>query len=133
MAQDKGQKERIMKKLGISEEEALEMLAYDKEVDRTSGGLEYDLSKEAQKMAIKEAHKGQDRARKAPGTPTVYKFTQRQRKENVTKSDIISKLAVFLEGQVENVNIANKERQITFSVGDNNFELTLVQKRKKKE
>lgn len=133
MAQDKGQKERIMKKLGISEEEALEMLAYDKEVDRTSGGLEYDLSKEAQKMAIKEAHKGQDRARKAPGTPTVYKFTQRQRKENVTKSDIISKLAVFLEEQVENVNIANKERQITFSVGDNNFELTLVQKRKKKE
>ena len=133
MAQDKGQKERIMKKLGISEEEALEMLAYDKEVDRTSGGLEYDLSKEAQKMAIKEAHKGQDRARKAPGTPTVYKFTQRQRKENVTKSDIISKLAVFLEEQVENVNITNKERQITFSVGDNNFELTLVQKRKKKE
>lgn len=133
MAQDKGQKERIMKKLGISEEEALEMLAYDKEVDRTSGGLEYDLSKEAQKMAIKEAHKGQDRARKAPGTPTVYKFTQRQRKENVTKSDIISKLAAFLEEQVENVNIANKERQITFSVGDNNFELTLVQKRKKKE
>lgn len=133
MAQDKGQKERIMKVLGISAEEAQAMLDYDKQVDRTTGGLEYDLSKEAQKMAIKEAHKGQERAKKTPGTPTVYKFTQRQRKENVTKSDIISKLATFLAEQVENVNVTNKERQIAFSVGDDNFELTLVQKRKKKE
>ena len=132
MAQDKGQKERIMKILGCSEEEAQAMLDYDKEVDRTTGGLEYDLSKEAQKQAIKDAHKGQERAKKKNG-PTVYKFSQRQRKENVTKADLISKLAEFLAEQVDNVIVTNKERQITFSVNDDNFELTLVQKRKKKE
>ena len=34
--------------------------------------------------------------------------------------------------EVDNPTITNKERQIAFSVGDNDYELTLVQKRKKK-
>lgn len=133
MAQDKGQKERIMKVLGISAEEAQAMLDYDREVDRTTGGLEFDLTKEQQKQAIKDAHKGQDRAKK-PAGPTVYKFSQRERKANLPKQEIISKLTDFLhELGMENVTILNKERQISFSSNGENFELTLVQKRKKKE
>ena len=133
MAQDKGQKERIMKLLNVSAEEAQAMLDYDREVDRTTGGLEYDLSKEDAKNAIKQAHKGQERAKKSNG-PTVYKFSQRERKANLPKQEIISKLNDFLnELGMENVAITNKERQLAFSSNGENFELTLVQKRKKKE
>ena len=130
MAQDKGQKERIMKILGVSAEEAQEMLDYDKEVDRTSGGLEYDLSKEDQKMAIREAHKGQEHKKK--NVPTVYKFDQRKRKENLPKQEIISKLFDCLNEFTENVVITNKEREISFTLGDNTFTVTLTQKRKPK-
>ena len=128
------QKERIMKYLGVSTEEADEILAYDAFIDKAKvkDRGEHDLSIEAEKAALKEAHKGQKHA-------TVYKFdtTQKKRKENPTKSGIIAELAKFLEEASEfatiNVDITNKERQIAFSSGDESFELTLVQKRKKKQ
>ena len=34
---------------------------------------------------------------------------------------------------VENIEITNKERQIAFKIGEDMFELTLVQKRKPKK
>lgn len=126
---DTEQKARIMKALKVSAEEADEILAYDKEVDRTSGGLAYDLGKEEQKQALKIAHKGQERKK----TPTVYNFNKRERKANVPKQEIISKLNDFLaELGMENVTITNKERQITFSANGENYEVTLIQKRKPK-
>lgn len=124
------QKERIMRYLGVGEEEAEDVMKYDSLIDSGKRG-EHDLSVEAEKAAIKEAHKG------AKG-PTVYKFdtSQRKRKENPTKGGVIAELAKFLEQASEfavvNVEITNKERQIAFSIGEENFELTLVQKRKKK-
>jgi len=130
MAQDKGQKERIMKALGLSAEEAQAMLDYDREVDRTTGGLEYDLSKEEAKAAIKQAHKGQERTRK--DAPTVYKFDKRERKANLPKQEIVNKLFECLKEFTENVNITNKEREIAFTLGDNNFTVTVTQKRKPK-
>ena len=33
---------------------------------------------------------------------------------------------------VENLEITNKERQIAFKIGENSFEITLIQKRKPK-
>lgn len=124
---DTEQKARIMKALKVSAEEAEAIMAYDKEVDRTSGGLEYDLSKEEQKQALKIAHKGQERK------VTVYNFNKRERKANVPKQEIISKLNDFLaELGMENVSITNKERMIAFSSGGENYELTLIQKRKPK-
>lgn len=130
MAQDKGQKEKIMKLLGLTEAEAQEMLDYDKEVDRTNGGLEYDLTKEEQKMAIRDAHKGQEHKKK--NTPTIYKFDQRKRKENLPKQEIISNLFNCLNEFTENAVITNKEREISFTLGDNTFTVTLTQKRKPK-
>ena len=89
---------------------------------------------EHEKIARKYAKTG---TRKAP---TVYKLDneggKRSRKENPTKASIISELAKFLEHDSENacveVNITNKERQIAFKIGENAYELTLVQKRKPK-
>lgn len=83
-----------------------------------------------EKAAKKYAHTG---TRK---TPTTYKFTKRERKPNATKGGIIAELADFMEHNsnfnVSNLAITNKERQISFMVGDETFELTLVQKRKPK-
>lgn len=82
------------------------------------------------KVAQKFAHAG---TRKAP---TVYQFKPRQRKPNATKGGIIAELAEFMEKHsafsVTDLIITNKERQISFKIGEDTFELTLVQKRKPK-
>lgn len=118
------------KKLGLSKQEEQELLAYDKAVEADKS-TEYDLSPDKIKIAQKFAHAG---TRKQP---TAYKFTQRQRKPNATKGGIISELADFLEKHsqfsIDNLQVTNKERQIAFSIGEDSFELTLVQKRKPKK
>lgn len=57
-------------------------------------------------------------------------------KANPTKGGIIAELADFMEHHseyaAENVTITNKERMIAFRIGDNDYEITLIQKRKKK-
>jgi hypothetical protein len=64
------------------------------------------------------------------------KFLWKTRKENATKGSIIAEIAQFLGENVqlscELVEITNKERQIAFRIGENDYELTLVQKRKPK-
>lgn len=118
-----------MRGLKCSESEAKEVLAYDQMVDK---GLktEHDLPQDKIKVAQKYTRTG---TRK---TPTTYKFTKRERKPNATKGGIIAELFKFMsessEFSTKDVTILNKERQIGFRIGDDNFELTLVQKRKKK-
>lgn len=123
------QKEKIMKNLGVSEVEAEEILMADKMIDRGER-MAFDLDPQKEKLAKKMAN---------THTRTVYNFDtkNRKRKENPTKGGIIAELARFLaensENACENVEITNKERQIAFKVGDNSYELTLVQKRKPKK
>lgn len=130
---DQNQILRIRQGLRCSEEEAIEIYLADKAIDRGER-MEFDLPPELEKEAKKMANVT-ERKRK---TPTVYNFdtSQKKRKENPTKSGIISELAKFLAEQSENactdVNITNPERQIAFIIGDNTYELTLVQKRKPK-
>ena len=124
------QKEKLMRTLGCTEEEALDIIANDKAIDQGKR-VEFDLDPEREKMAKKMANVGTKK-------PTVYKFDtkDKKRKENPTKAGIIAELAKFLEENSENacetVEITNKERQIAFKIGENDFELTLVQKRAKK-
>lgn len=122
---------KLMRILGISEEEALQVIADDKAIDRgerMSFDLPIELEKEAKKLANVTTRK----------TPTVYNFdtSKKKRKENPTKSGIISEIAKFLEEKsenaCENVKITNAERQISFIIGENSYEFTLVQKRKPK-
>lgn len=123
------QKEKLMRMLKCTAEEAEDIIQSDKAIDRGER-VYFDLSKEQEKQAKKYANTG---TRK---TPTVFKFEQRKRKENPTKASIIAELAKFLqensENACENVEITNKERQIAFKIGENAYELTLVQKRKPK-
>ena len=124
------QTEKLMRTLGCTEEEALDIIAQDKAIDQGKR-VEFDLDPEREKMAKKMANVGTKK-------PTVYKFDtkDKKRKENPTKAGIIAELAKFLEenseNACENVEITNKERQIAFKIGENDFELTLVQKRAKK-
>ena len=111
----------LMKKLDCTAEEAKEILMDDDDIDHGIA-KDFDLSAEKLKEANKYSKTG---TRKAP---TAYKFEKRQRKENPTKAGIIQYLFECLT-DYDNVVISNKERQITFSTGGENYELTLVQKR----
>jgi hypothetical protein len=123
------QKEKLMSVFGLTEQEAEELIAYDKAVDRGEK-TPYDLTPEQEKVAKKMRGVG-TRSHAQTGT---YNFTKRNRKENPTKASIISEIARFLtENGYEMVEITNKERQIALKVGENAFELTLVQKRTPKK
>lgn len=127
------QKERIMRVLDVSAEEADEILKADKAIDRGER-VPFDLSPEKEKLAKKFANVDTKKRKK----PTVYNLDAKgkARKENPTKASIIAELAKFLTENSENacemVEITNKERQIAFKIGENAYELTLVQKRKPK-
>lgn len=122
----KKQVEKLMKNLGISEDEALQLIADDKEIDK--GKDLFPLSAE-QKKVVKEMSKTGTRK-----TPTLYKFEDgRQIKANPTKEGIVKAVCDFLiQSGYENVTITNKNRQIAFSTDGKNFEWTLVEKRQKK-
>ncbi len=130
-----------MRKLGYTEEQIQQMLADDKRIDRGEV-FEWDLSPEEHKKAMKYANsdekkkKTPEKTAKKGGTAYNFDTTGKKRKENPTKANIIALLATILTENgdfcAENVQITNKERQIAFTVGENAFELTLVQKRKPK-
>ena len=117
--------ERIMNGLRCSREEAEQILADDKAIDRGER-MSFDLDKETEKQAKKWANTGTRQ--------TTSEKTERKRKENPTKATIIAEIANFLtENGYDSVEITNKERQIALKVGENAFELTLVQKRQPKK
>lgn len=118
-----------MKTLDIPEAEAIQLVMDDKAVDK--GEKLFELSAEQKKVAKKYAATGTKKR-------TVYKFdTTKKKKENPVKQKIIAEIERFLnensEISAENVQITNAERQIAFKIGENDYELTLVQKRKAKK
>lgn len=112
--------------LGCTREEAIDIIETDKIIDK-GGRTKYDLPIEVEKMAMKMSAVDERKAK------TADNKRGKVRAENPTKSDLIKFLFESLtEYECQNLVILNKERQIAFSVGENDFELTLVQKRKKK-
>jgi hypothetical protein len=103
------------------------MLEDDAKVDKGEI-MEWDLTAEEHKKAMKQANADEH---KKPTTPV-----KRERKSNPTKAGIIAEIATFLtensEFATENVQITNKERMIAFQIGDEKYEITLIQKRKPK-
>lgn len=118
-----------MKVLDIPEAEAIQLVMDDKAVDK--GEKLFELSAEQKKVAKKYAGTGTKKR-------TVYKFdTTKKKKENPVKQKIIAEIGRFLNENseicAEMVQITNAERQIAFKIGENDYELTLVQKRKAKK
>lgn len=116
---------RLVELLECSIEEARQVLADDKKIDK--GEKLFEQTAE-QKQYSKKYRQG-DRK------PTVYKFNQRQRKANPTKRELIEFLKTALDeyADLQNLEITNKERQIAFELQGEKFEITLVQKRKPKK
>ena len=109
-----------MRSLNITEAEADELLEFDKRIDR--GELtEYDLDPEKEKEAKKLANVKTHKTSKTRSKP--------KRAENLTKREIIAKIESALQGY-DNVTVENVERLVAFSVGADNFTITLTQKRK---
>lgn len=123
-----------MRKLGFTDEEIEDVIKADDAIDHGEK-VDFDLDPEKEKEAKKYIKSG---TRKAPVNYQLDNTGgKRSRKENPTKGAIIAEIAKFLEetseNACENVVITNKERQISFVIGENSYELTLVQKRKPKE
>ena len=118
-----------MRKLGFTDEEIEDVIKADDAIDHGEK-VDFDLDPEKEKEAKKYIKSG---TRKAPVNYQLDNTGgKRSRKENPTKGAIIQYLFECLS-DYENVAIVNKERLIEFSVGENKFELTLIQKRAKKE
>ena len=127
MAKPTAKQIQACRNLGMTDEEIEQMYADDNAVDKGEK-MEWDLSAEEHKKAMKNANADEH---KKPKTTA-----KRERKSNPTKAGIIAEIATFLtknsEFATENVEITNKERMIAFSIGEEKYEITLIQKRKPK-
>lgn len=118
--------EKAMKNLQLTKEEAIEMWLEDE------GYLENEEQEELNQKA-KDAritatiHKA--------GGKEVQKKTQKERcrKENPTKEMVITEIAKILPNFAENVEVLNVGKLISFSIGDEKYEIDLKQKRKPKK
>ena len=120
------QVENLMKALGVSKEEALQIIADDNDIDQGKP-KEFDLTKEQEKNA---KHYRQTHQKKKSSKPV-----KREHKPNVYKADLIVYLAECLQdyNDADFVQIANKEREIVFKNSQNvEFSVILVQHRAKK-
>lgn len=108
---------KLMKNLGITEEEARQVLADDNAIDK--GAKLFELTPE-QVQASKEA-------RQVARKPTAYNFTKRERKTDNDKRCLINILASTLTDQeeVDGLEITNQEREMIFTFGGRKFKIVL--------
>lgn len=128
-----------MRKLDCTLDEALDIWAEDNAIDRGEK-TDFDLTPEQQKN-VKQYIK----AKKPPCYSMENAAKKRApRKPNDEKRDIIDKISGSMynfhhndEGTpaefVENIKIVNAEREITFTIGENEYSLTLTCHRKPKK
>ena len=115
------QVKNLMALLKCTEAEALDIIETDKRIDR--GEKFFELSAEQQK-ASKEA-------RQAPRAPTVYKFTQRERKAKPEKAQICSAMVEGLRSLgIADLEMTNEEREFLFTLNGTKYKVTLACPRK---
>lgn len=108
---------------GKSKEDA-EMAWWDKEID-ADRPTPFDLDEEHEQAAKKIVRK--------PANYSLEGKPKRERKPNEEKRMLIAFVGKALEGaEVENIAVANAEREVTFRVGENEYSLTLTCHRKPK-
>lgn len=115
--------ERIVDGLQCSIKEAEEIYEADRAIDRGEH-MDFDLSAEEHKKAIKQANAKERKA------PTAYKFETRERKPNEPKRELIEILHKALEANVQNIEIVNLEREIVFTFNEVKYKIVLSAPRK---
>ena len=116
-----------MNALGITREEAIQLIADDEEIDRMTrtSDIDGDLTAEQRKSAKK--------ARQADRKPTVYKFdtTKRKRAENTGKRFLIDEIKKCLENAgADSLEVTNPEREIIFMSEGTKYKIVLSAPRK---
>lgn len=107
--------QNLMQVLGVSEEEAREILATDKAIEQ--GADPFPLT-DAEEKASKEA-------RRAEQNKTTRKQTTRPKKVDADKAEIIALLDDALCELVDIVEIINPEREILCHFHGRKFKITL--------
>lgn len=117
--------ERSMKMLELTKEEAIQVWLED----------EGYLENEEQEELCKKAKENRITATIHEASAINKKKTQRERvrKENPTKEMVIAEIAKILPNFAENVQILNIGKLISFTIGENTYEIDLKQKRKPKK
>lgn len=117
--------EKLMKKLDLTEEEALELIASDDEVDHMkTSEVNSDLT-DAQRQASKKA--------RSSGKTTVGKTkVVREKKVDDDKVFLVKSFQSLLENldNTENVNVENDQKIITFTYNGRKFKIDLSAPRK---
>lgn len=119
--------EKNMKILGITREEAIELIAEDLRIDKMTrtSDIDSDLTDE-QKKAKKKASQ-------ADRKPTVYKFdtTKRKRAENLGKRGLIEAIKnALVDYGCDNIEVTNIERELVFLSDGTKYKIVLSQPRK---
>ena len=112
-----------MKLLDISKDEAIQMWLEDNDYCENEE-VEILTAKAKENKAVQH------------GAVNINKsktITKRERKPDVEKEEIISKLAEFLETIGTSVKITNKSKLIEFEIGGNHYKLDLIKQRPPKK
>lgn len=118
--------ERSMKVLGITQNEAIQVWLEDE------GYLENEEQEKLEKLA-KENRITATIHQASAKDPKKKTQKERCRKENPTKEMVIREIAAMLPKFAENVEILNIGKLISFSIGEEKYEIDLKQKRKPKK
>ncbi len=116
--------ERMVTNLEIDEEEAILTWLEDEEYlinDEQEELVTQAKENKSIKIIDAKAEKPEKKTQK-----------ERTRKENPTKEMVIAKIAEMLPEFATNVVVENKGKLITFTIGEDEFKIDLVQKRKPK-
>ena len=101
--------------LGLHPDEVAEVLADDERIDR--GEKMFELPKELEEGAKKARHSGNCKGYTKP--------TNREKKVDTDKRFLIETLELALSPFAENVEIANLEREMTFTYNGRKFKIVL--------
>jgi hypothetical protein len=122
----------LMVRLKCTEDEARDIIAYDKAVDHATtkaemAQLPYELTDEQKAVAKKMTNIGEKTVK---GKKPVI-VGARPRKENPTKQSLIACIAQALTAHgVDNLEVTNKERLVEFTVEGQKYTVTLTANRK---
>lgn len=112
----------FMKNLGISRDEAIQLIADDKAVDKMTSVKEVNSDLTPEQLAAAK------KARSAGRKVTVYKFdnSKREKKVNEPKKEIVRDLIAGLGDGITDLDIINDEREFTFVKDSVKYRITLA-------
>lgn len=120
--------QKQMKLLGISREEAIQLIADDNEVDKMTS-----VKKINSDLSIEQVKASKSNRKTTSSKTTVYKFdtTKKVRKENTGKRFLIDTLKTSLEAVgCANIDVTNPEREMIFESDGIKYKIVLSQPRK---